>query len=355
MPHVNIADSTGRMHSIYFIDTGRVLGSNDYHTVFLHHGTAFNGESFRRILPLAASHNLRFVIPFRRDYGQSDKYSDEEAADVQQGKNIYLQNLGAEVANFLTWFLDNNEIPKLSKDRSKGGLSLLGWSMGSTTAFAFLGQPEVIAPDVYKRVEPYIKNIVIYDSPFVHFGFDAPREGYHPLFDPEVKTPEQAGLRVSEWLTTHYKHAPDYYTSTKLDGRFDIRRTGDRSSLDNMTPEEQAAMIQLDSAGRSDIGFAQYDKARKILSDQTERVLFDENMAKRVLPDMKLILISCDESPWYFTWAYAAAKERYEKLVKEGKKIRPLNFVIYHGMNHFGHWDEPDRWMNLLIENLEKN
>ncbi|KAF8651131.1 hypothetical protein AX16_004877 [Volvariella volvacea WC 439] len=266
MPYANVADSTGTVHSIYFIDTGPVPESDDYHTVFLYHGAMFNGNSFKRILPLAASQNLRFVAPFRRDYGESGKYTDEGVADLRAGKNIFLENLGAEVANFLTWFLDKNEIPKLSEDRKRGGLSLLSWSMGNAATFAFFGQPKAVSSDIYRKVEPYIRNFVIYDSPHVSYGFSLPQEGYSPFEDPELKTPEEVGRHFFLWLTTYYKHAPDYYKSTKLD-YFDMRRNGKNSSLEDMTPEERATIVQPDSAGRSDIGFAPYSQVQGILSD----------------------------------------------------------------------------------------
>ncbi|KAF8645718.1 hypothetical protein AX16_007587 [Volvariella volvacea WC 439] len=354
MPSASIADSTGTTHNIYFIDTGPVPGSNDYHTIFLHHGTAFNGEIFRRTFPFAPPNNLRFVAPIRRDYGKSDRYTDEEVADLVQGKNVFLQNLGAEVANFLAWFLDNNEIPKLSEDRKKGGLSLLGWSMGNAPTLAFFGQSDAIPSDVYKKVKPYIRDLIVYELPLVGFGFDRLAEGYHARQDPALKTPEEIGRHTLLWLTTYYKHAPDFYASAKLDGRFDIRRNGDDSSLNRMTPEDKAEIIQWGAAMRSDIAFAPYDKTQKILSEQANRALWDERLAKTVLPSVKVITIVCTSSTWYCAWGNAAAREKYAELEKEGKKVRPVSFVEFPGMNHFGHWDEPERWVKLLTEALAR-
>ncbi len=80
--HGPIIDKGGEL---FYTDSGPIPGSTDYKTIIIFHGSAFTGRQYfshlsayrpsnyalsytlRRRLPMAAAHNLRLVIPNRRD------------------------------------------------------------------------------------------------------------------------------------------------------------------------------------------------------------------------------------------------------------------------------------------------
>ncbi len=90
-------------------------------------------DTFHKLIPMAAENNLRLVILNRRDYAGSTKYTDEELAELREGKTEFLQRLGSESAYFLAWFIKTNDIPKIGADGKSGGLATIGWSLGTAT------------------------------------------------------------------------------------------------------------------------------------------------------------------------------------------------------------------------------
>jgi hypothetical protein len=66
-------------------------------------------DTFRKLLPLIPSSNIRLVIVTRRDYDSLDEidspgstpFSDSDLEDIKAGRDIFLQRLGIELANFL--------------------------------------------------------------------------------------------------------------------------------------------------------------------------------------------------------------------------------------------------------------
>ncbi|KAF8642045.1 hypothetical protein AX16_009716 [Volvariella volvacea WC 439] len=357
MPTAKVFNLYGATPDIQYVDSGPVEGSTDYHTIFIFHGTSFNGENFKPLFPLAPKHNLRLVLYTRRDYTGSTPFSNQELEDLRNGKKIHLQSMGVEVGSFLSWFVENHpEIPKLSEDRKKGGISLLGWSMGITPVFAFLGHPEVLPSGTYTKLEPYLQTIIIYDSPGVAFGFDIPPGRYLPFHDPTLKTPSEMLQHFTLWVSGHYYHNIDdfeSFNSTKNLDLLNFSRQGVNNSVLTMTEEMRSACIQLDVAVKSDIGATPYPVVQNILREHTDKALYNEQLAKGIFPKAEVIHILCDETIWLPVYAYMAAYEKYQKLIGEGKKIRPTSFVVFPGMNHFGHWDEPERFVELVVGALK--
>jgi hypothetical protein len=69
---------------------------------------------------------------------------------------------GAEVAHLLIWFAETHKIPQISVDRKSGGFAVMGWSMGTPTPMALLGCPEFVGKEVYAKLEPYFRQLVLY-------------------------------------------------------------------------------------------------------------------------------------------------------------------------------------------------
>ncbi|KAK0502173.1 hypothetical protein EDD18DRAFT_1065220 [Armillaria luteobubalina] len=232
---------------LFFTDSGPVAGSTDYTTVVIFHGSTFTGHTFHKLLPMAAENNLRLVIPNRRGYAGSTKYTDEELAEITAGKTEFLQRLGSESAYFLAWFIKTNNIPKIGADGKSGGLATIGWSFGITTPLAILSHPEAIPKETYDSLEPYFRQMIFYDPPNIAFGYDQPPEGYNPWIDPELKTVEEIFDNFGYWVSGYYDH-PDL-ASRSLSG-LDFSKRGARPSIKNMTPDDMKLTFDGEAAGK---------------------------------------------------------------------------------------------------------
>lgn len=83
---------------------------------------------------MSAARNLRTIIINRRDYPGSTKYSDSELEDLVKGRKVFLDRLALLLAYFLKHFVQKEKVPKISADGTRGGFSLLAWSMGTASA-----------------------------------------------------------------------------------------------------------------------------------------------------------------------------------------------------------------------------
>lgn len=74
----------------------------------------------------------------------------------------FMERLGAEVAHLLIWFAETHNVPQISADRKSGGISVMGWSMGSATSMSVLGCPEFVGKEAYTKLEPYFRQLILY-------------------------------------------------------------------------------------------------------------------------------------------------------------------------------------------------
>jgi pimeloyl-ACP methyl ester carboxylesterase len=169
--------------NILYTDSG-APNTPDYTTIVVLHGTGFNGcafcaivvedctsysssDSFVRLHEYAHKYNLRIVICNRRDYRGSTKYSDDELADLQAGRQSFQHLLGLQTAWFLEHFIKHENTPKVTADGRAGGFILVGWSFGNATTLALLAEADMIPQQLYKTLEPHLRSLVLYGSEFV--------------------------------------------------------------------------------------------------------------------------------------------------------------------------------------------
>ncbi|KAF9020543.1 alpha/beta-hydrolase [Hymenopellis radicata] len=338
---------------LFYTDTGPVPDSTDYKTLFLFHGSAFTGHTFHRLIPMAAANNLRLVIVNRRDYPGSTKYTDEELQSLKEGKQEFLEAVGRETLTFLSWYVKNHDIPKLSADRKLGGIVVLGWSLGAATPLAMLAYPETIPKELYDSVEPYLKQAVLYDPPLLAFGYDQPPELYNPFTDPDLKTPEEVFANFGVWVSSYYNH-PDL--STRSPKGLDDRKRGPRFTVETMTPEDMEVCFSAESAQRME--FPMFVRASFAFVDSIcaeaclNRALWDEKCAQTVFPNLEIVHQVCTASPWYTAWAYFENLRLLEEHKAAGHKVRHIRFIEIPGANHFVHWDDPKAFMDAILEGL---
>ncbi|THV03997.1 hypothetical protein K435DRAFT_650132 [Dendrothele bispora CBS 962.96] len=194
--------------NIFFTDSGAPPNSDDYTTVVVLHGSAFNGSTFDKIHDYAHKYNIRVVVWNRRDYRGSTELTDAEIDDLNKGKKSFLDMLAAQMADFLKLLIEKEKIPRVQNNA--GGIALMGWSMGAASTMPFFADPAVIKPEIYEILEPYVKNLILLDPPATAIGYQeiSTQKIYDPWYDPEYKTPAEQFQNFCSWVSSYYEH-PD--------------------------------------------------------------------------------------------------------------------------------------------------
>ncbi|GLB39034.1 hypothetical protein LshimejAT787_0601960 [Lyophyllum shimeji] len=334
---------------IFFTDSGAPPDSTDYTTLVILHGSAFTGHGFEKMHDYSHADNLRTVIWNRRDYPGSTPYTDAELEDLNQGGKVFLDRLAIQVADFLKQFIEKEKVPKITADRKAGGFAILGWSMGSATAMPLFSDPSLLSSELYALLEQYVKNLVLYDPPYLSFGYQLPADEktYNPWTDPDCKTPEELYQNFGFWVSSYYDH-PD--VSGTING-LDYRKRTDKATITSWTPEEFQRNYCESAAVRSELRMY-VPPMQPTLNDLTNRVLFDEVLTQTFFPKVPVTYISATRSNWHCVWGYIEAKRNYEKQLTEGKKIRPTRFYVVEGGNHFVHGDQPQDLVELTAKGI---
>lgn len=172
-----------------YTDSGPVPGSNNYTTVIIMHGSAFNCSKypcfpqhllcivteghpqggFEKLHSFAPKHNMRTILLQRRDYPGSTKFTDDELDDLKNGRKSFIDRLAIQLGYFCRHLISDLGIPKVNpKDRS-GGITIMGWSFGTATAMALFSDPAIIPNELYKNLERYVKDLVLYGEHLCSF------------------------------------------------------------------------------------------------------------------------------------------------------------------------------------------
>lgn len=111
--------------------------------------------------PLAAKYDARTIVIQRKDYSGSTQFTEQELDDLNNGRQAFLDQLAVTVANLLKCLIEELNIPKVSKD-GKGGIALLGWSLGTSTALTIFKDLNVVLPELHDFLMPYMKNLIFF-------------------------------------------------------------------------------------------------------------------------------------------------------------------------------------------------
>jgi len=330
---------------LFFLDSGPVVGSTDYTTFVVYHGSAFNGNTFSKLLPFAAPSNIRLVLVNRRGYAGSTGYTDAELKELQGGQKSFMEMTGRQVANFLIWFAETHDIPQMCHHHKTGGFCVMGWSFGSATSLSVLGHPEAMPKDSYRKLEPYLRQIILYDGPFNVLGYTTPSLQYSPFRDPDLKTPQAMWEGFGSWTSGYFNHRS---LTSGLFSDLDLSKHGEHPSFDNMTPAEKELTFDWVAAMASELPM--YIYMLQVLKDQTRKALFDEQAVKEVLPHLDVVYISCTRTHWSLAWGAVELRRQIKEEAQQGRKVRTICFKDIPGENHFAHWDVPDVFWAATVD-----
>ncbi|KLO10048.1 alpha/beta-hydrolase [Schizopora paradoxa] len=358
-----------------YIDSGPVPGDN-YTTLVCIHGYQYSALSFARLLPKAAEHNLRVIALNRRDYAGSSPFSSNELAAIDRGEpesqDEFFKKRGLEIAEFLVWVTEELGIPKArstvspgGKSQPKGGLCLLGWSLGTNTALAFLAHLSSYPSTVREKLQGYLRTLVLYDPPLSTLGYPLPTEGvYSPFTDPEIPKSEMPAA-FARFITGYYSH-PYYALGTT--GSDDITAAEKKFNLSvlqtkPLPPASAERPASSDAPGGAEL-LATIDDAPCARSEKafmsaaphvlrallSKSVVFESNEGEEnsQFSNVDVRILHGTDTLWGIVWGIWELERELERWDSEWRKRRDVSFTKMDGANHFIHWDEPDRFLSFV-------
>ncbi|KAG7100293.1 hypothetical protein E1B28_002066 [Marasmius oreades] len=337
---------------ISFTDNGSPSNSDDYTTLVILHGSAFNGYGLEKLHHVSHSLNLRTVILQRRQYPGSTQYTDSELEDLRQGRKVFLDRIGKNMAEFLLQFIEKEKIPKASEDMKRGGIAVMAWSMGTPSATALFSDRNIVPRKDYLVLEDYVKDLIFDDPPYLCFGFKLPddHQAYDPWTDPELKTLSEKFEQFSNWATSYFDH-PNPETGKLQDMDLTTKGSSNATILE-WSPEELQKYFNMEAAVSSEFPMVA-EPMQKTLREMVERVLYDENLIHSYFPRVKVTVVHCSQSPWHSYWCAKELQRTYDERLSKGGSARPLKIYKVVG-NHMLHWAAPKLLLEATVEGMRR-
>ncbi|GJE91056.1 alpha/beta hydrolase [Phanerochaete sordida] len=334
---------------IYYEDSGAPNGGSTYTTLVFVHGAFSNSAIFEHMLPLATKHGLRMITMNNRDYRGSTPYSADELADFTNADTEVqasaVRRWGSEIARFLAYLCDTLHIPAIATDRGKkvGGLVLVTWSLSGMAALSLLGDPRTMGENLTSAVEPYLRSIVLYDSPCIIYGAVPDIGLTFPSPDPNAP-PEREPDAALEWVSSYFPPLPDGQSITPELLQAYSAALPRTPTLRALSAADYQRIIDPSVAARS-LAIMATDPA--IRAQHAHTAFCD---AGAVLPDVDVLALWCDQSVWLTAWAAKVFQDFVRRPAEPGKRKRNMAFLRVNNANHFAHWDEPGSMMDVFAE-----
>ncbi|KIJ29430.1 hypothetical protein M422DRAFT_208887 [Sphaerobolus stellatus SS14] len=365
----------------YYQDSGvPILDDKPYTTLVILHGYSFNSHMFHRLMPIAKASHIRLILVNRRGYPGSTPFKPEETAGFDAPLNkdensaqsppsslvriqhytSFLQQRGVEMARFLVKFIDIEKIPVKAEGRAIGGISLMGWSLGNVISLSMLAYANTYDPVLIKKLEPYLKKIIIYDPPHHALGFPTPAGAYTPMFDEAIPR-DQRQRKFSEWVSAYYLH-PESIQDPKIPFNNIINILEQKTPIPSkptplmsLSPADRAKGVTKVTPETAD-PFLVLDQARSVHKEMRIRALFgnyNEGNAPLILPNVGISYVWCTESIWSAVYAMKGVQEETVNPPEYHYLARTVKFFPIEGGNHWPHWDNPLRVMGVFAQSLE--
>ncbi|KAJ3924306.1 MAG: hypothetical protein NXY57DRAFT_388919 [Lentinula lateritia] len=84
------------------------------------------------------------------------------------------------------------------------------------------------------------------------------------------------------------------------------------------------------------------------LGEQTQRALFDSELAQNFFPGLPITFLACQSTNWYCVYSFFETERRTKENVAQGHPGRQMAFVELPHANHFVHWDNPVQLMHTV-------
>ncbi|TFK60011.1 hypothetical protein BDN72DRAFT_850897 [Pluteus cervinus] len=330
LPNTNI--------SFAYLDSGPVPKHDSYTTLVFLHGMGFNSVVFDKIRFLATTNKVRIVAVNRREYAPTSPLNVAELAVLSQGDPgaaTYFRQRGNEIGLFLDKWIQQNHIP-IARPNGDGGLSLVGWSLGTVTATAFLAHLDTLSAATLNRLSAYLHTVLMHDPYATAVAFPIPPEFDISLwFITDPKTRFQA---FKEWVTAYYQHT-NYNPATGSVSTLDFNIANPHKARTFAHTPQNVLNNMLDesafSGSETNVLFFGQGAYRELI----RRALFDTTIAHK-LPNVKIRYYYGAETPGILvlaTWDVTKASPSYY----HGVHARDVKLKYGNQGNHFFFYDNP--------------
>jgi hypothetical protein len=84
-------------------------------------------------------------------------------AQLTDQPGAFWVDTGALVARFIFYLVKNTMVCEPNENRSQGGITVLGWSIGVVFSMTILGAGrDVVGQEVHDVVEQYLTSVILY-------------------------------------------------------------------------------------------------------------------------------------------------------------------------------------------------
>ncbi|KAK7016986.1 hypothetical protein VNI00_018784 [Paramarasmius palmivorus] len=330
---------------ITFTDSGAPSHSNDgYVTLIILHGAGFVSAGFERLQTLAPANKIRIVTLNRRGYQGSTPYTEEEMNGFRAGTKESLGKMMLVLVGFLKTFVEKERIEKISNrdGERRGGIALMGWSIGVLTALSLFDLDQDEDNETYLFLEEYLRDFIVYDPPYLSFGyplqpaFTSP-PAYLPWKDQNLVTPQSVANKFLYWATSSYMHDHSTISPVSLDG-YDFRDRTDECFVDSWNAEEIDKYFESGSNGLA-ADIAMFYTLSSHLRECTEKALFRVHSnytsnSSVFLPNLKFSYLYAPHGPWITVWAFLETKRLCAEAIGADVARNRISFVEMKGANH---------------------
>ncbi|KAI1783088.1 hypothetical protein LXA43DRAFT_1048049 [Ganoderma leucocontextum] len=357
-------DSLGSV--LYYEDSGVPNVSTDYVTLVMVHGTCFHSAGFRPMIPFATQNNIRLILLNLHGYPGSTLYTDEELDRLEgsiEAREAELQARGLELAEFLRWFISTEEIPPIREGRDEdelvGGLSILSWSGGNGHTLSMFAHADKLPDETRKLFDEYLRSLILYDPSSTAAGIPAP-PGLKNIHPDRTLPPEEQVLLFGGQVSAFYP--PFTLPNTIPEAPWFTPRLALHEVLGPVDPALRPTTFKMDAPVLRSVTHAPImERAqhviwspllRSVFRANVKRALYDcrfddgSGAKKQILPAVRVHVVWCDRTAGEIAWAVANLNCEYEDAHPEAR--RPVEFHKLEGGNHFIHWEEPERFVNVL-------
>ncbi|KAL4243634.1 hypothetical protein ABKN59_011705 [Abortiporus biennis] len=351
---------------LFYEDTGAPEGLQSYTTAVFLHGDYFNGGIFQRLSPYAHLNGIRLVRLNSRDFTGSTPYSATEEALLssteRKDHETFFRDRAFEYTTFLQWFIQKENIPPLAEDGRTGGISIVSWSSGSCQTIPLFALADELPEELSEDLERFIRSLVLYECPYFPLGIPLPphTDIYSPVSDSNL-TNEQKGAGFAVWNSSYYTHSSTIISAfaASLQGFpsykdlvAGLAKTPDQEppfTISQISPEQLASISNPEGLLKSQLQIMLLDPNLK--HEYTEKLLFGPRTVWRRATVEFVVnektMNYCIGAPW------EVKRQLLERdRERQGKDVRPVNFTVLKGFNHYPHWDCPADFLKAIVHVL---
>jgi hypothetical protein len=156
---------------------------------------------------------------------------------------------------------------------------------------------------------------------------------YYETLKPKLWDPKTFHRAISNYCICTYD--PHISPDTNPRPNKSILHPDKLPSADNMTEEELVSILDIPACTRSDFPMLGEIPIRQVVREQARKALFDEVLAKEILPELQVVFIGAELTVLGCVWGKLVLQKKYADAVEQGRQARPIRFIEIKGANHF--------------------